>query len=315
MTQARNYAAKATRHLKRYYLTPATRKIVGEEGYILLRYIHHMLGEAVHFTVPDGGKLFDDNLRGLRGQELHLPYPAITVETVMQTEKDDTPAKVLALIIESSKSLVDFSVKYGWQEKSDKKISEALLFFAMYFHPKARDHWLLMPIGFRVAKDWDGGLNVKEPMLKSDITQVIYWEIEAEAKRKNRTIEEQEHRFALSLIAMCRPVFELCEALSCSNVTTEIVQRATNPKSKRTKKNKLPLFEVKTLVIDTQYKAGSDGSGGGGGKHSSPRQHLRRGHIRFLQSDRFKNKQGQKIWVNSTVVGSEGRIDKAYEVK
>ena len=319
MTQVRNYAAKAAKDIKKYYLTPFSKNIVGEEGFILLRYIHHMLGKAVHFVIPDGGTLFNDKLRGLRNQELHLPYPAITVETNLKMEGGEK-IEVLTLAVETSQSLVDYCVKCGWKETKDAKISQAILFFAMYCLPKSRKHWLIMTISFRVAKNWDGGLEVKDALLKCDTHHVITYEIEAEAQRKGRTIEQQEENFALALVPMCRPIFELCEALSCMNVQTETVQKTSLRNAKRISQGKLPLFETKVLVINTNYK-GSSGEqkreGGGGGSSTIRRQHLRRGHIRFLQSGRFKNKQGQKIWVNSTVVGNKnaGVINKQYEVR
>ena len=108
-------------------------------------------------------------------------------------------------------------------------------------------------------------------------------------------------------------VLELCEALTCSNVEIGTLQEASPKNNKRIMQGKLPILETKTLVINTHRQAGA--GRGGGGSHTSPRQHLRRGHIRFLQSDRYKNKQGQKIWINSTVVGNEGKIDKTYEVR
>lgn len=39
-----------------------------------------MIGDAIHFVLPDGGRLLNDELRGLMGTPLRLPYPNITVE-------------------------------------------------------------------------------------------------------------------------------------------------------------------------------------------------------------------------------------------
>lgn len=103
-------------------------------------------------------------------------------------------------------------------------------------------------------------------------------------------------------------VLELCEALSCKNVTHDPIERidpAVN--ARRVRAGKLPLFETHQLVIDAG-KPVTD-SAQGGGTHASPRQHLRRGHIRRLSSG--------NVWVNSCVVGSaeNGVIKKNYVVR
>ena len=78
--------------------------------------------------------------------------------------------------------------------------------------------------------------------------------------------------------------------------------------AKRKKKGKTPFFSYKTLHIKTGDKK-TVSTGDGGGSHESPRLHLRRGHIRRLQS-------GNKIWVQSCMVGdaSKGAVDKDYKV-
>ena len=76
--------------------------------------------------------------------------------------------------------------------------------------------------------------------------------------------------------------------------------------TKRLKHGKLPIiYETKILTIKPSVRSSSAEKGG---SHTSPRQHLRRGHIRRLDSG--------NIWVNSCVVGSaeKGRIDKSYRV-
>ncbi|MEO3722889.1 hypothetical protein, partial [Lacticaseibacillus paracasei] len=64
-------------------------------------------------------------------------------------------------------------------------------------------------------------------------------------------------------------------------------------------------YETKCLTIKATQK---QGTGTRTGTHESPRQHLRRGHIRRLESG--------NIWVNACVVGSseKGVIKKSYNV-
>lgn len=105
-----------------------------------------------------------------------------------------------------------------------------------------------------------------------------------------------------------RPILELCEALSCSNVRHEPVEKI-NPavNARRVRAGKSPIYETRRLVIN----AGQPTVEGHGavGAHSSPRQHLRRGHIRRLPT--------ANIWVNSCVVGrsENGVVNKDYSVR
>lgn len=117
--------------------------------------------------------------------------------------------------------------------------------------------------------------------------------------------------FARQLLAAgaCRFV-ALVNALSCTNINAETCHPAPPAKinERRAREGKPPLFETKTLTIHVNPRAPSaHGSGTGG--HASPRQHLRRGHIRRLES-------GKNVWVQPHVVGdaSRGSITKTYRV-
>jgi len=104
-------------------------------------------------------------------------------------------------------------------------------------------------------------------------------------------------------------VLELCEALTCKNIGIATHQEApVSLNKKRIKKGKLPFYETKMLVVETSSTSAA-GEKRTNSSHSSPRQHLRRGHIRRLPIG--------NIWVNSCVVGdsSKGIINKSYTVK
>lgn len=102
-----------------------------------------------------------------------------------------------------------------------------------------------------------------------------------------------------------RVLLSLLNALSCSNI--EIVDFAKAPEKlnkKRASKSKPPIFTYKTLAIS----GGRSKTSHLGGSHSSPRVHLRRGHIRRLPD--------KNVWVNACVVGdkSKGIVHKDYAV-
>lgn len=93
-------------------------------------------------------------------------------------------------------------------------------------------------------------------------------------------------------------------ALQCSNVRTDTIQPR---KAGKTVKAALTFDEYHILTIET---ASSSDAQNAGGSHRSPREHLRRGHIRRLES-------GRKIWINAAIIGAgkgAGKISKDYQV-
>lgn len=97
----------------------------------------------------------------------------------------------------------------------------------------------------------------------------------------------------------------LLNILSCSNVSTKGEEPSRLKQQIAKDRGAMPYDTYHVLSIDSIRPSGS--SGAGGGAHASPREHLRRGHIRRLQD-------GRRIWVNAAVVGSasRGRVHKDY---
>jgi hypothetical protein len=95
-------------------------------------------------------------------------------------------------------------------------------------------------------------------------------------------------------------------ALACSNVRGT---RSEPRKAGRKVKSALPFDTYHVLTIDVPGRTG--GNSGFSGSHRSPREHLRRGHIRRLADSR-------RIWVNATVVAasrSGGTVTKDYAIR
>jgi hypothetical protein len=95
-------------------------------------------------------------------------------------------------------------------------------------------------------------------------------------------------------------------ALACSNVH---VARSEPRKAGRKVKAALPFDTYHVLTIDVPGRPGE--RSGIGGAHRSPREHLRRGHIRRLGD-------GRRIWVNATVVAAGrggGTVTKDYALR
>jgi len=109
----------------------------------------------------------------------------------------------------------------------------------------------------------------------------------------------------------CYPVYLkvfMCflNTLSCSNVH---IARSDPRNAGKKIKAALPFDTYHVLTIDVAKSPGA-GTGLTGISHRSPREHLRRGHIRRLED-------GRRIWVNATVVAAgrgAAKVEKDYRV-
>ena len=100
-------------------------------------------------------------------------------------------------------------------------------------------------------------------------------------------------------------IISLCNALACSNVH---IERSEPKKAGKKIKAALPFDAYHILTIDATGAAGE--RVGRAGEHRSPREHLRRGHIRRLAD-------GRRIWINATVVAAgrgAGVVSKDYRL-
>lgn len=118
--------------------------------------------------------------------------------------------------------------------------------------------------------------------------------------------KEQGQSEFISIIM--KVILNFLAALNCSNAESvdDILPPEKLNKS-RIKKGKTPFFSYKVLTINSQ-KDNAPFNSNSKGSHSSPRIHLRRGHIRKLES--------KTVWVNACVVGDKkkGAVNKDYQV-
>ena len=94
--------------------------------------------------------------------------------------------------------------------------------------------------------------------------------------------------------------------IGCANVETVDHAPPAALNKKRARTGKFPILTHKTLVIVADAKRHEKANLGG--THTSPRVHLRRGHIRRVGESR-------RVWVQPCVVGSKhGVVTKDYKV-
>jgi len=241
----------------------------GNPGAAFAQAIVRAIPAAQHFTLPQGGRLFDDGLRGL-DTDLHaarLPYPVITLSFA------DGARRTLVVAHEQHEAGRNTIVV---QVAVDTGNGEGWGFYPCTAQPEQRHD--------------DGSID---------------WQcFDAIGSRLDRTPMHE------AVMAAGRSALELIEALSCNNVSAEIVERidpAVN--ARRRRQRKLALYETRVLVVKVGEQVHAIGAPMG--DRDGPREHLRRGHIRRLPD-------GRKTWVQACVVGSRalGVVKKsAYAVE
>lgn len=90
---------------------------------------------------------------------------------------------------------------------------------------------------------------------------------------------------------------QACSVLNCANVTTADIPPAAAINKKRQASGKQPFFTYKVLQVADERR---DAGAGNGGAHGAPRMHLRRGHLRRLES--------KTIWVRPTTVNAGSKL-------
>lgn len=314
MITARNYCAQAERGLietvngfKEKYRTDST----------LVKFFCSRLKHSVHFALPDNGVLFDDNFKGISGKEIRLPFPEITIEYYVEKELDFDPStpvyapKRLILAAEMDAAMLE---KMGFA----KRQNQDEIAIAVFAANEVNGSWRPIVGGWILYSDWDvttGTMPAKSLIeYPEDRAKFAGSFVALCPGIANDTIEQLGYDDAMmhmmhDISGEVAAVLALCEALSCSNVGTEIHQKADHAKNaRRIKDGKTPIYETKILSLVMPGKAKKD-SAGSCGDRNPVRQHLRRGHIRRLEN--------KNVWVNSCVVGDKkhGVIVKDYQVQ
>lgn len=230
------------------------------------------------FMLPEGGLPIDDvEFRALdESIPLKLPFPLIALEFQFTSEN-----RIEAGNVAATKRVV-------FARERDDSIAISIAFWS-----PANGLWNLHPeasvpmTGYvqRHAKTPDGfpGLVIATAPAVTELG-----------------IEPEEY------IDEVRALLGLLNALSCSNVA---IDRIPPKRANSAKHPALPFDTYHVLMIRKREACASSDSVFVEDRRS-PREHLRRGHIRRLQS-------GVRLWINATIVnpGAGGKVSKDYAVR
>lgn len=317
MITAKNYAAQAIKGLTNSMDVLTGAGLFDSTDNQMLKELMSRIKSSVHFVLPDNAKIFDDNKKGIKDVEIRLPYPEITIEYFIDETDFDRATQIYSPKRLIYACMFDPSKRNLILPKEEYRPTWDGEFILIYSISEMEGHWLPGGLGWLMPARWDDISSVPNLLdLRQNKTNVsfsgrpvVLSQGACRSVREHYGPEAATKGMLNDITTEVSAVLELCEALTCSNVTTAIHQRCSMKNEKRAGCNKLPIYETKVLVLNTdskQSKLASDNQILSG--KASPRQHLRRGHIRRLQTS--------NIWVNSCVVGdaANGLIEKQYRV-
>lgn len=236
---------------------------------------HLGLGLAIKFHSPDVTQLFaDKELRGLRGGvPLRLPFPVIAIEYVAQRSEQGPGL-----------SQCPKRIALAMQESADTVVVTSIAFF------EELREWLVVG-----TCRMHGAPEVTHDGLACVTVQPLVSD-EKEPIPLSKDLNDEV--FA---------VLGMLNLLSCTNVAIEDLPAPTRLNRKALRNGALPFDSYKVLVLRAPRESGREAQTSVG---RSPREHLRRGHIRRLHS-------GARVWVNATIVaaGASGRVLKGYQLQ
>ncbi len=302
---ARNYAAQARRMIGAYVQmyeggrgggAPEDREL----ELALTRAAAQKMDTAVHFALPDGALLFEDDLRGLRGQSLKLPYPAVTLEWHQPPSANDSFSSKLTKFVAIAFEVTNEDFPQLEQDERGIMVMGA------------REHeseWCPSTAFAVIPETWEKqDFGAQQPGRDTRAKTYIWGITHYNGMVQKMGQEAADDAIDRDIATELYTVLQFCEAMSCSNVGTEVIPGApASVNARRIKDGKLPLLDTKVLTVHVPGAASA--RIGVSRKTGEIRQHLRRGHIRNLSD-------GRRIWVNSCVVGNpeKGRVEKAYRV-
>ena len=293
-----------------------------------IRYIADKLRTAEKFLMPEGGRLLPSNKEKpeVPGLVFRPPFPVVALEYAMRP----TDADQAITVYTSSCAPKRIALAWDWQNDFPSCMRSPLI-------DALGPGVCVMEISWRSeANVWMPGLaclhipyegawvatDDRPPFIQAMLDSgkippqlvrpgrnayphsIVPMMVEAIAVKAER---QRSLSSALDLIRSDTQdelvsYIDLCYALACKNVKLDKLAAPEKLNRARAKSSRPPLADYHVLVLD----GAENGQAFGAGDRSGPRPHLRRGHIRRLNSARI-------TWVNSAMVRGKGTfVDKVY---
>jgi len=277
-----NYSRQLVRHCLIGLDTPN----LHAEQRLKLSSVIDLHGASTKFILPNGGRLFDDKeLRSLdESVPLRLPYPFIALE------------------YHSSGIEREVNDPVGWVDGEPQFENYGSISAPKrVVYARERDGWIVVTIAFWTQ--CDGNWRILPECAIPIINYLNRKQISPSGRPGILTAFQQEGVPKSDYMDEIGSLLCFLNILQCSNVH---IERSEPKKVGQKIKAALPFDTYHILTIGSNIVGCSGATGG----HRSPREHLRRGHIRRLAD-------GRRIWVNSSVISAgrgAGVISKDYAI-
>lgn len=330
--EALNYCAHAIEDLRELQRDVRFVAPVGERA---LGRLVEFLRKSVKFILPDNGELIDSNdMKQAHLDLTRLPFPCVAFEAPVT--RDDG----LDRVGEFEQTAATKRIALCWEAGSAYELHPGMnsilerhpaggVFVLPIFWSVAHKRWtvaiggLFVPYGSIM-----GGVALEEESPASRIAHLATVEAGI-AKDSAKTFpteafislpefyeralanydgdtDQVNAQILLDARDEVMMLIQACSVINCANITTADVDAPSALNKKRVEKGKQPFFSYKILQLSDERHARH---GDNGGAHASPRTHLRRGHLRRLET---KVVFVKPTWVN--VGSSSGLVVKDYSV-
>lgn len=254
-----------------------------------------LLDKAIKFRVPDKGIILDwegcNLMEQLRKycQPFRLPYPVIALEFTF--DNDDAPGG------DAMHMTRDGGIAIAYEVMMDDQVCIMIHGITRF---KGDPPQIMMggrPIKWGLG-DYTVCLFADGTMTGTCIAAAAGGKIAPELNTLQMAAEDMQAEIAM--------VCQLMAALKCKNVSSVEIKPSIEANQLRRARGKQPFYSYHMLEIGGQATQQTPAAGG---THSSPRIHLRRGHIR-------QHPTAGSVWVNACVVGNKelGMVAKDYRV-
>lgn len=285
-TTALNYTPAAIEDLRTWrghFRSPASQQALG------------MLADALRrsetFLLPEDASLLDvPDVQPHYVELLRLPYPLTVLEFITTPERNGGSGKGLVLCLDGT--------QVGGLGAEDGNPADVVAFIPLFWSSRLR-MWHPTAHVFQFNR-------TRIELVDGKIVAGLHHHEFLPEMLESMSPEQADQDADMNLKFALDAVIEFCLTVNCENVRHVELPPPPALNKKRLKHGKEALFTYKILTIPGEA---SGDHAGAGGDRQGPRLHLRRGHLRRLQS-------GSIVWVRHALVGTaeRGVVAKDYRV-
>jgi hypothetical protein len=271
------------------------------------RIAYELTKKAQYFQLPEGGRILEDSnsLDAKFGLALRLPFPVTAFEFHRECNDGAISTKSISLCFEHDQlNQCEFMQQGQWGCMAVAYMDEMGVWavipgIAIYVPGRAHtvtatDSEKSQGVAAGIRRT---GLGCDTEPVGHRIIVPKLFHFAGHVYPSDFLMFDLQHEFISAIQA--------CAALACVNVAARSEEPSLSLNAKRARLGREPFNSYRVLeVVGARTSAASRG-----GQHASPRRHLRRGHIRHLDSERT-------TWVSSCVVGNKalGVVTKDYRM-